>query len=332
MRFNLFCDARRFGIAFSNKKGFSLLSGLMIMKQRFYSNGKLLLTGEYVVLDGALALALPTKSGQDLFVDEGQRGEIYWKSFNADGSIWFEDRITFENIRKHEPLKEVSEKNTLITILHEACLLNPDFLKQSDGYNITTHLTFPKLWGLGTSSTLINNIAQWFRIDAFTLLKRSFGGSGYDVACAQYDTPILYKLYKDKPFITIVDFNPDFLRQLYFVYLNKKQDSKAAIGCYRQQPQSGSAIDDISLITKEILNTQNVTNFKQLVTQHEKIISDLLKIETVQKSLFPDFHGTIKSLGAWGGDFALAISDENPTNYFKSKGFDTVVPYQQMIL
>jgi hypothetical protein len=29
----------------------------------------------------------------------------------------------------------------------------------------------PKSWGLGTSSTLINNIAQWLQIDAFTLLK-----------------------------------------------------------------------------------------------------------------------------------------------------------------
>jgi mevalonate kinase len=27
----------------------------------FYSNGKLLLTGEYLVLDGAKSLALPTK-------------------------------------------------------------------------------------------------------------------------------------------------------------------------------------------------------------------------------------------------------------------------------
>jgi hypothetical protein len=37
------------------------------------------------------------------------------------------------------------------------------------GYNITTHLNFPKM-GTGTSSTLINNIAQWLQIDAFTLL------------------------------------------------------------------------------------------------------------------------------------------------------------------
>ena len=38
--------------------------------QTFYSNGKLLITGEYVVLDGAKALALPTKFGQSLLVKD----------------------------------------------------------------------------------------------------------------------------------------------------------------------------------------------------------------------------------------------------------------------
>ena len=39
-----------------------------MLEQNFYSNGKLLLTAEYLVLDGAKALALPTKFGQDLEV------------------------------------------------------------------------------------------------------------------------------------------------------------------------------------------------------------------------------------------------------------------------
>ncbi len=35
----------------------------------FRSNGKLLLTAEYLVLDGARAIALPTKLGQSLTVE-----------------------------------------------------------------------------------------------------------------------------------------------------------------------------------------------------------------------------------------------------------------------
>jgi hypothetical protein len=87
------------------------------------------------------------------------------------------------------------------------------------GYNITT-LNFPKKWGLGTSSTLINNIAQWLQIDAFTLLN-SFGGSGYDIACAQY--LILYHL-KGKPIVDKVSIQVQ--ENIYFVYLNKNKVAK----------------------------------------------------------------------------------------------------------
>ena len=42
--------------------------------QTFYSNGKLLLTGEYLVIDGAKALAIPTQKGQSLSVKETEEG------------------------------------------------------------------------------------------------------------------------------------------------------------------------------------------------------------------------------------------------------------------
>ena len=62
------------------------------MKQTFYSNGKLLITGEYLVLDGAKAFALPTKFGQNLIVENGTNKEIIWKSYNVDQKIWFENQ------------------------------------------------------------------------------------------------------------------------------------------------------------------------------------------------------------------------------------------------
>jgi hypothetical protein len=55
-------------------------------------------------------------------------------------------------------------------------------------------------------------------------------------------------------------------------------------------------------------------------------------MKTIKESLFPDFNGIIKSLGAWGGDFVLAIAKENPTDYFKERGFKTIVSYKDMIL
>lgn len=301
------------------------------MDQTFYSNGKLLLTGEYAVLDGAKALALPTKSGQDLVVTKGTGQELHWKSHDADGSVWFEDTIGFDAIRNGQRFEE-GVKSTLVNILHEASLLNPELL-QADGYDVTTHLSFPKSWGLGTSSTLINNIAQWFGIDAFTLLKNSFGGSGYDIACAQHDTPIIYQLVDGKPQVETVRFDPDFKDQLYFIYLNKKQNSKTAIAAYhKNKKDKDSVVAEISLLTEAVLDAKNGASFGVLLEQHENILSEVLELEKVKTLLFKDFSGTVKSLGAWGGDFVLAVADSDPTDYFKAKGFGTVIPYADMIL
>ena len=304
------------------------------MKKTFYSNGKLLITGEYLVLDGAKAFALPTKMGQNLIIEEGSNKEIIWKSYDFDGSIWFQDTLLFSDISKEVNPETESVKNTLTTILHEAFKLNPDFILNSDGYTITTELGFPKSWGLGTSSTLINNIAQWLQIDAFTLLKNSFGGSGYDIACAQNDSPIVYKLEQGNPTVEKVTFNPEFTQDLYFVYLNKKQSSKSAIAAYNMNKKNNLpriiALNDV--ITSEVLNTTTIQSFASAIQKHEVQMSIILETQTIKESLFPDFNGVIKSLGAWGGDFVMAIATENPSDYFILKGYQTIIPYDEMIL
>lgn len=303
------------------------------MKKTFYSNGKLLITAEYVVLDGAKALALPTKFGQNLIIEKGKNNQTDWKSFDKDGSIWFEDSISFESIINKESFGADKIKTTLVEILHEAYVLNPKFIDDSEGYTISTELTFPKLWGLGTSSTLINNIAQWLDIDAFELLRRSFGGSGYDIACAQKDTPILYWLEDGKPRIEKTVFNPPFASNMYFVYLNKKQSSKAAIASYyNKQNNIGEASKKINQITESLLMAEDLKTFAYLIEKHEMIMSDVLEMQTIQETYFSDFKGVVKSLGAWGGDFVLVLSKNDPSEYFKEKGFPTILTYEEMIL
>lgn len=303
------------------------------MKKTFYSNGKLLITGEYLVLDGVKALALPTKFGQNLIVENGVNKEIKWTSYDADGSTWFEGTIPFSAITTTTTFEKESVTNTLITILREAYLLNPNSILNSEGYIITTHLTFPKKWGLGTSSTLINNIAQWFEIDAFLLLKNSFGGSGYDIACAQNNYPIVYHLEQGKPIVEKVNFNPTFTEILYFVYLNQKQSSKNAIASYKEKKNNLEPNKKtINQITEIVLKANNINSFTEALQNHETELSSILETKTVKESLFPDFKGTIKSLGAWGGDFVLVISQDNPSSYFISRGYETVIPYHEMIL
>jgi mevalonate kinase len=303
------------------------------LKKTFYSNGKLLITAEYLVLDGAIALALPTKFGQNLIVEPRNNQEIAWKSFDSDGSIWFDEMISFEEISNKILSENKSKKNTLIEILHQGFIQNPDFIKNFDGYQITTHLTFPKFWGLGTSSTLINNIAQWLEIDAFELLKNSFGGSGYDIACAQNDFPILYRLENGVPIVEVVNFNPKFKEHIYFVYLNQKQSSKSAIANYRNKNYDLEIIIPlINTVTSEILNSKDFQKFSTSIRNHEVVLSTVLETPKVKDIMFSDFKGEIKSLGAWGGDFVMVTSKENPTQYFKDKGFETILKYSEMIL
>ena len=297
----------------------------------FYSNGKLLLTGEYVVLDGAVSLALPTKYGQSLVIKRSTSSFIDWKSFDETDVVWFEDTLFLEDFEmlKQDGKNPISQR--LIEILLAAKQLNPD-LVLSD-ISIETHLTFPRHWGLGTSSTLINNIAHWAQVDPYDLLELTFGGSGYDIACAQLNTPLTYRLTKDSRDIQSVVFNPEFKASLYFVYLNKKQNSRDAIDAYRKNTSDQSeGIRKINAITKNIIDCKTLSEFETLITQHEQIIGEIIKQQPIKDRLFSDFEGAIKSLGAWGGDFVLVTAKENPSLYFNAKGFDTVIPYTSLIL
>lgn len=303
------------------------------MQKTFYSNGKLLISGEYLILDGAKGLALPTKMGQNLIVEDTKTNSIHWKSYDADGSIWFEEILSFQEIQDNTTTTE-SVKATLIKILQVANTMNSNVFSNSEGFAVTTQLSFPRNWGLGTSSTLINNIAQWFQIDAFELLDQSFGGSGYDIACAQNNTPITFSIANGKPKIEQVVFEPEFAKNIYFVYLNKKRNSKSAIAEYHSNKtnQLTDYIATIDTLTQDILAANNIDVFAQLLHQHETLLSALLKTETVKDTLFPDFDGTVKSLGAWGGDFVLVVSKENSKDYFVAKGYETVIPFGEMIL
>ena len=184
----------------------------------YYSNGKLLLTGEYLVLDGAKSLALPTKFGQDVVVEKIKESQLIWGSFTHSGECWFEAVFDLPKLRLVNcPFKSNKEGSaeviaeTLLSILQEAKRANPNFLNSEHGFVVKTNLTFPRNWGLGSSSTLINSIASWAKVDAFALLKNSFGGSGYDIACAQNDTPVLYEIKNTKPIVESVSFNPEFI-------------------------------------------------------------------------------------------------------------------------
>ena len=260
---------------------------------------------------------------------------INWKSYNELGEVWFECTISFDEIATSQSFRTLDDvKERLLQILKVTKSLNPRFLNSTQGYDITTHQDFNRLWGLGTSSTLINNMANWAKVDAYKLLEKTFGGSGYDIACAQHNTPITFQLKSEQnPIVEPVAFQPKFKQHLYFVYLNQKQNSRDGISSYKKLNKTNTDIvANINSITTEMIDCKSLSEFKNLIVTHEAIISNLINQVPIKTRLFSDFNGAVKSLGAWGGDFVLVASETDPTSYFNAKGFDTIIPYEAMVI
>ena len=283
-----------------------------------------------MVLDAAVALGVPTKYGQNLVVNPIAESKIEWNSLDDNGKSWFKTSFDLP-LSNREGIGDVSQN--LNQILLQAQKQNPDFLNNNDGFSIQTNLDFPRDWGLGSSSTLINNIAQWAKVDAFELLQKTMGGSGYDIACAQNDTPILYQLKDDKPSVQLADFQPIFRDQLYFIYLNKKQRSHKEVSRY-QTIKKGieNAVKTVSEITDLVVKSSNLDDFELLIREHEKLLASILQMPTIQELQFKDYFGQTKSLGAWGGDFILVTGNEDTPKYFHKKGFETLLLYDEMVL
>lgn len=300
------------------------------------ANGKLLLTGEYAVLDGALALALPVRYGQSLRVEPGDTpGQLHWKSIDQHGTAWFEAAFSLPGLT----VISTTQANTAIQLqafLHACRRQAPVFLNHDQGLQVFTQTDFPREWGLGTSSTLIALLARWAEVDPYPVLFDTLGGSGYDIACAFAEGPLLYRLANRHPEIQPADFHPVFSDQLFFVFLGKKQNSREGIRHYRQFVSENNRLaDDISAITRQCLLCSDLGTFTSLLLEHERLIGRALGLPRAQDLYFADFPGVVKSLGAWGGDFVLAAgngSADDTFAYFRRKGYDTCIPYGEMVL
>lgn len=304
----------------------------MSTKQSFFSRGKLLLTGEYVVLDGAKALAVPTKLGQDLVVEAIESHGLIWESLDHERKSWFKAEFYYEGDNFSCTRNDDIAKR-LLQIFEVIQSLDSGFKEKFQNMKVTTRLEFPNDWGLGSSSTLINNICDWAQVDAYKVLEKTFGGSGYDVACAQYDSAIIYQKNEDSRCVKEVNFKPSFSENLYFVHLNRKQNSRDSIMHYRNATkfQLEKVIEEISNLSTAMLTVETLTDFESILNTHEALISSVIKTPNIKSQMFSDYPNAIKSLGGWGGDFILVVGDENSKSYFKKKGFSTIVSYGDMV-
>ena len=295
----------------------------------FRTNGKLLITGEYAVLKNAKALAVPCKMGQSLTYLPSEGAVLNWESFDSKKNAWFESEFNVNT------LKLVSSSDVEIGIRLQKLLattkkMNPSFL--SKGGKVKCHLEFDRSWGLGSSSTLVANIALWANRNPYQLLENSFGGSGYDIGCAQAEGLITYIRNQYNPIIQTAELSYPFEANLFFVHLNKKRNSQDALAAFDLNMVNQSSIDAISKLTDRIIACTDQNSFDSCLKEHEALIGSLLNQLNVQDIYFSDFKGIVKSLGAWGGDFVLVSGDRHSPNYFRAKGYETIIPFREMIL
>ena len=310
----------------------------------FQAHGKFLLTGEYLVLKGALALALPLKLGQSLEVSlaDTDTHHLHWIAQQPDKPWFFVlfDTDTLQPVTTDDPAKA----QKLAVILKAVRQLKPNAFHGAD-MRFHTHLDFNPEWGLGSSSTLIANLARWANVNPYELLKLTFGGSGYDIACATAEGPIYYQVRAEvpepvegpTPMVKPIDYNPPFANHLFFVYQGHKQSSSKEIKAFLAKANPVDLQKDIEAVSdigRSVPKCQNLDEFALLMQCHERIIARCIGQKPVQKR-FPDFEGVLKSLGAWGGDFILAATKWDKTQvkaYFKGKGLDVIFGYQEMVI
>jgi len=304
----------------------------MPMAQSFYAHGKLLLTGEYVVLDGALALGLPTRLGQHLDVHLDPAADLlHWQSLQPDGSCWLEVTLRVDDLLVVNS-SDAAAARRLQEVLREARRLAGDRFLFSGG-QVRTRLEFDRHWGLGSSSTLLAMVAEWAKIDMYQLAAATFGGSGYDLACARANGAVLYQKRGQQGYALHLPFHPPFSDQLYLVYSGSKQNSREGIRHYREQKQP-PPVEAISTLTLELAHTTSFTRFCTLIEQHEALISRAVGMPPVGKNRFAQAPGIVKSLGAWGGDFLLCASAAPAREvhaYFENKGISTIFSYKDLI-
>lgn len=301
--------------------------------KKFHAHGKLLITGEYLVLKGAQALAVPLNKGQTLTIATSKESGLFWRAETPKG-LWFE--IRFDNDLSVLETSDDQKAKTLQLILQKSVEQKPSIQEKLNYCTVTTHLEFDPSWGWGSSSTLLHLLAQWLKIDPYQLMDETIGGSGYDIACAGANGPIFYRRTKgESAQITPAHFNPSFIHQMGIVYLNKKQTSSTQVQSYlKSAAPDEDLIEEISNLSQKFADDQKIHSFMDLMQQHEKIIAKGTHLTPVQQLLFPEFKGAIKSLGAWGGDFALFVSEKDfisNKKWFHSNGYPVVMPLQEVI-
>ena len=180
---------------------------------------------------------------------------------------------------------------------------------------------------------LIHLLSQWANINPFLLLKNSFKGSGYDIACANAKGPISYQRKENLPQISRVTLDIPFKENCHFIYLGNKQFSDKEVTKYSELVFDRNKIkEEITSISLQLIEAKTESHFCELLELHENLLRKVLGYPTVKERLFSNIKGTFKSLGAWGGDFILFIGAPPELAKIKKLGYSTILKWDELLL
>ncbi len=298
----------------------------------FSASGKLLLFGEYFVLRGAQSIVMPLRYEQTLSVSPHTSENIRWQCFE-NGNEWLDITLSPES-----RIINTSDEKKATIVQH---LLNTIKKKKPSlkilGLHFHFEIDFKRNYGFGTSSTFISLLSQWSGVNPYLLLEKSFGGSGFDIAAATATEPFIYqadRLHADaKRQINPVRISKNISNQLLFVYTGKKQRSRDEVMGFEKIVTPPNQIAEMNHIIEKVLSCEEIRDFEEQMNRSELLLSTILNMRPVKLLNFSDYPYSVKSLGAWGGDFIMAtFRDETKArNYFSERGMHPIFNYQQLI-
>lgn len=293
----------------------------------YRANGKLLLTSEYAITQGAKGLSIPTTKGQTLQIDsKNSDGAIVWESVAHDGTAWFSARLMPGTLE----ILESTNADVAFRLVKnlQVVLKNTDLLEHPNRF--TTQLEFPNEWGLGSSSTFTSLLAQCAGVDPLQYFRKVHGGSGYDLACATADGPIIYQLQNEAGIVSPETINFDFMDNLGFVYQGNKQLTSQSLNLVQRKPFSLSQIEDFNGLTEAFLHAATEEELERVIEKHESILSEHLGLPKVKQQRFPTYPGAVKSLGGWGGDFVLVTRLDSSKKWLTDNGYKVIFPFKSL--
>lgn len=297
------------------------------MNELAYSaSGKLLLFGEYLVLRGANCFAIPLSFKQDLRIAPITDNKLIWEAFDG-GKIWL--RIEFDSELN---ILSTNDENKAVPIqkLLQLIRIKRRYLKLTR-LHVQFTINFSRQFGFGTSSTLISLMSQWTYLDPYYLLLQSFGGSGFDVAAATADGPFTYSI--EKRFISKHTIAPQIRANLLFVYIGQKQKSVTEVNSFKNKEVTPKQLEQMNYIVQQATTCLSIEKWEMLMDESETLLSSILHQSKVKDKLFDDYPFSIKSLGAWGGDFIMATCRDidEAKSYFENKGLYIYYTYDEII-